>query len=184
MPVVWAVTLGWDHRACRVKLNLQVPASCISAHRLLQQNVQAEALWTSSLPKLQIQTSQTDLSSSKSLYIPTLTLRRQQQFQSCFLGELLTSSEPGSAPGVASFCWFVQDSQKELGGTGLVPPQCRCRPGGVGNAARKNKQEPGRTGLSSWNPVSCFPTQATDTGLGSLDRPWNLENWNIRKKNG
>lgn len=107
MPVVWAVTLGWDHRACRVKLNRQVPASWISAHRLLQQKVHADAPRTSSLPKLQIQTSQTDSSSWKSPYIPTLTLCRQEQFQSCLLSESLTSSEPHSAPGAASFCWFV-----------------------------------------------------------------------------
>lgn len=78
-----------------------------SAHRLLQQNVHADGPCTSSLPKLQIQSSQTDSSSWKSLYIPTLTLCRQEQFQSCLLSELLTNSEPGSAPGVASFCWFV-----------------------------------------------------------------------------
>lgn len=39
-----------------------------SAHRLLPQNVRADGPWTGSLPKLQIQTSQTDSSSWKSLY--------------------------------------------------------------------------------------------------------------------
>lgn len=78
MPVVWAVTLGSNHRACGVKPNLQMPA-----HRLLQHNVPTVAPRTSSLPQMQIQISPTDSSSWKSLYIPTLTLCRQEQFQSC-----------------------------------------------------------------------------------------------------
>ena len=33
---------------------------------------------------------------------------------------------------------LLQDSQKELSGTGLVPLRCRCGAGGVGRAARGN----------------------------------------------
>ena len=83
MAAVRAVTLEADHRACRVQVNLQVPALWISAQRLLQQNVPADAPRTSSLPQMQIQTSPADSSSWKSLHIPTVTLCRQEQFQSC-----------------------------------------------------------------------------------------------------
>lgn len=47
MPVVWAVTLGWDHRDCRVKLNLQVPACGFlhtgSSSRIFMQTLHEQA---------------------------------------------------------------------------------------------------------------------------------------------
>lgn len=178
VPVVWAVTLGWDHRACRVKLNLQVPASCISAHRQLQQIVHADAPWTSSLPKLQIQTSQMDLSSWKSLYIPTLTLCQQEQFQSCLLRELLNDSEPGSAPGVASFCWFVsgQPAGALRNWSGASAMQVWAWSGR--ECSQENTgRSPGRRGCAYGLrlPASLLRPWYGTRILGEATKPWKLE---------
>lgn len=176
MPVVWAVTLGRDHRACRVKLNLQVPGSWISAHTRLQQNVRAEAPRTSFLPKLQTQIfSNRFIKLETSLYTH-LTLCRQEQFQSCLLGELLTGLKSGSAPRVASFCWFVsgQPTGVRWNWSGASAVQVWTWWG------RQWSQRKHRAGAHAdmagrMESASSCPIQATDTAWGSLDRPWNLE---------
>lgn len=181
MPVVWAVTLGSNHRACRVKSNPQVPA-----HKLLQHNVPTVTPRTSSLPQMQIQISPTDLSSWKSLYIPLSPSVGRSNFRAVFLGELLTNSESGSEPRVASFCWFVlgQPEGARWNWSDASAVQLWTW-GWVGSEARENRgQLPRQTQVPQWNLASCLPTQVTDTSLESLDRLWRLANWNFRKKNG
>ena len=61
-----------------------------------------------------------------------------------------------------AFVGLFQASQQAFGGTGLVPLQCRCGPGGVGSEARENTgPEPTQTWLAVWNrlPPALFKPQ-------------------------
>lgn len=96
----------------------------------------------------------------------------RSNFRAVFLGELLTNSESGSEPRVASFCWFVlgQPGGAQWNWSDASAVQVWTW-GWVGSAARENRgQEPRQTQVPQWNLASCFPTQVTDTSLESLDR--------------
>ena len=184
MPLVWAVALGWAYWTCRGKLNLQAPTPEHFCTQAASAECSRSAPQTSSLPKLQIQTSQTLLWSLKSLYIPTLTLCRQQQFQSCFLSELLTNSEPGSAPRVGSLCWFVsgQPEGAQWNWSGASAVQVWSWWGRKGSQG-KHRQGLGRRDCpyGIWLPASPLRLQIQ---RGDPRASHETEHWHVRKKNG